>query len=339
MLENPRAERRSMRLDGYKVRYWFYDVDTRRKPLLVMVHGFRGDHHGLQLIADALRDRYHVVIPDLPGFGLSEPFPEGHGTDSLHNVNNYVRFLRQFIERLTDGAVNPQADHGLALLGHSFGSVIAAHLAAEHPHMVQRLILINPISQPALTSDNAVASSIADAYYSLGAKLPFGLGDKLLRSNAATDVMSREMTTTDDPDIREYILLQHRAYFGSYAQNRVIQEAYRASTEGTVAEVAPVLSMPVLMITGGKDPMGSPESQRRMAAWIPRRRHEDFPETGHLIHYEKATEVAHLVDDFLTGPAPEPVEIHDHLPSLDTATPNTSQLTQLLPVVKRRKGH
>jgi pimeloyl-ACP methyl ester carboxylesterase len=32
-----------------------------------MIHGFRGDHHGLQLFADALPE-YRVIIPDLPGF-------------------------------------------------------------------------------------------------------------------------------------------------------------------------------------------------------------------------------------------------------------------------------
>ncbi|KAA9395076.1 alpha/beta hydrolase [Kocuria coralli] len=337
MLENPRAERRSMRMDGYKVRYWFYDVDTTRKPLVVMVHGFRGDHHGLQLIADALRDRYHVVIPDLPGFGRSEAFPADQGERSLHNVANYVAFLREFIERLTDGAIHPDADHGIALLGHSFGSVVAAHLAADYPAMVQRLILVNPISEPALAGDRVLASQVADTYYSLSRKLPFGLGDRLLRSDMVADIMSREMTTTEDPELREYIVNQHRAYFNSYAERRVITEAYLSSTSRTVAEVAPLLKMPVLLITGGKDPMGSPRSQRRMANWITRRREEAFPEVGHLIHYEKAYETAHLVDEFLTGPAPDPVEIHEELPSLDTAKPNTSQLTQLLPVVKRRR--
>lgn len=75
-MDDPYAERRSVVLDGYRVRYWFYDADKQRKPLLVMLHGFRGDHHGLQLIATALREKYHVVVPDLPGFGRSEPFPQ-----------------------------------------------------------------------------------------------------------------------------------------------------------------------------------------------------------------------------------------------------------------------
>ncbi|NKE10916.1 alpha/beta hydrolase, partial [Kocuria subflava] len=203
---------------------------------------------------------------DLRGFGRPGPSPreaegpaETGGADGAgrHNVANYVRFLRSFIQRLTDGAVNPESDHGVALLGHSFGSVVAAHLAAESPAMVQRLILVNPISEPALTSDRVWASQVADTYYSLGSKLPFGLGDKLLRSNTATDIMSRELTTTQDPELREYIVNQHRAYFGSYAEKRVIREAYVSSISRTVAEVGPPLTMPVLLITGGGGPVGA----------------------------------------------------------------------------------
>lgn len=330
MQQNPQAEQRSMRFDGYKTRYWFYDVDTRRKPLLVMVHGFRGDHHGLQLIADRLRDRYHVVIPDLPGFGRSEPFP-----DAPHDIDHYVGFLRGFITELTDGAVHPSAERGIILLGHSFGSVIAAHLAAESPAMVEHLLLINPICEPALTGSNAAATRVADAYYSMATRLPRALGERLLRSWTVSDLMSREMTESQDPEMRRYVENQHRAYFGTFADRRVIQEAYRASISGTVAEVAPLLSMPVLLVVGARDQLGSVDAQQRMASWIPRRRLEVFDDVGHLIHYEKPVETAELIDEFVRSPAPEPIEVHDELPPVDQARPNTSQFTQLLPIVHR----
>lgn len=332
MQQNPLAEQRSMRFDGYKTRYWFYDVDDRRKPLLVMVHGFRGDHHGLQLIADALREHYHVVIPDLPGFGRSEPFPE-----VPHDIPHYVAFLRRFITELTDGSVGPDSDRGIALLGHSFGSVIASHLAAESPVMVERLLLVNPISEPALSGPRAVASRAADAYYAIGSRLPSKLGGRFLRSTTITDLMTREMTVSRDPELREYVANQHRAYFGSFADRRVVAEAYRASVSRTVAEVAPLLKMPVLLVVGEQDPLGSVAAQKRMASWIRRRRLEILPEVGHLIHYEKPRETAELIHEFLTAPAPEPVELHDQMPSIDQARPNTSQFTQLLPIVGRRR--
>lgn len=332
MQQNPQAEQRSMRFDGYKARYWFYDVDRRRKPLIVMVHGFRGDHHGLQLIADRLRDRYHVVIPDLPGFGRSEPFPE-----APHDIAHYVEFLRGFITELTDGAVHPGADRGIVLLGHSFGSVIASHLAADSPAMVEHLLLVNPICEPALSGENAAASKVADAYYSVATRLPRALGTRLLRSHTVSDLMSREMTVSQDPELRRYVEHQHRAYFGTFADRRVIDEAYRASISRTVAEVAPLLSMPVLLVVGAQDQLGSVAAQERMASWIRRRRIEVLEDVGHLIHYEKPVETAELIDEFVQAPAPEPIEVHDELPRVDRAQPNTSQFTQLLPIVGRRR--
>ncbi|WHF23473.1 hypothetical protein QJS66_03810 [Kocuria rhizophila] len=67
-MDNPYAERRSVVLDGYRVRCWTYDADERRKPLLVGVTAC-GDHHGLQLIATALREKY-VVVRTCPAWPL-----------------------------------------------------------------------------------------------------------------------------------------------------------------------------------------------------------------------------------------------------------------------------
>lgn len=345
-LQNPYAERRSVVLGGpaapHKVRYWFYDVDRARKPLLVMVHGFRGDHHGLQLIAERLRHRYHVVVPDLPGFGRSEPFP-----DRPHDVAGYAQFLREFVEALTGGAVSgrppgdgaPREDPapGIALLGHSFGSVLAAHFAAAHPAMVERLVLVNPIAQPALEGPRAVLSRLTGLYYGLGRALPRGLGRRLLASGAITDAMSEVLTRSGDPAVRRYVRHQHRAYFSAFADRDVLLQAYRASVSHTVAEVAMQLSMPTLLVVGAEDDLGPVALQRRMASWIPRHRLEVLEGVGHLVHYEAPGRTAELVDDFLTAPAPEPVELHEELPAADLAAPNTSQLTRLLPVVRRRR--
>jgi pimeloyl-ACP methyl ester carboxylesterase len=353
---NPYAERRSVVLDGYKVRYWFYDVDRTRKPLVVMVHGFRGDHHGLQLIADRLRDRYHVVVPDLPGFGRSEPFP-----DRPHDVAGYAEFLRRFVEVLTAGAVHDrpapgstpgpgsgdekvvEADggpgRGIVLLGHSFGSVVAAHFAAAHPAMVERLVLVNPICEPALEGSRAALSRLTGTYYRLGRVLPAGLGRRLLASGAVTDGMSEVMTKSPDPGLRRYVRNQHRAYFSVFADRDVLMEAYEASVSHTVAEVAMQLTMPTLLVVGAEDELGSVPAQRRMASWIPRHRLEVLEGVGHLIHYEAPGRTAQLVDEFLTGPAPEPADappaLHEQLPPAGAAEPETAQFTGLQQVVRR----
>ncbi|WP_053004821.1 alpha/beta fold hydrolase [Kocuria sp. SM24M-10] len=322
-VETPYAERRSLVLDGHKVRYWFYDVDRAPKPLLVMVHGFRGDHHGLQLLADRLRSRYHVVVPDLPGFGRSERFP-----DRRHDVAGYVDFLRRFVEELTGGTVRDGGGRrGIVVLGHSFGSVVAAHFAAAHPGMVERLVLVNPICEPALEGGQALLSRLTVGYYRLGRVLPRRLGRRLLSSWWMTDAMTSVMTTSRDPRVRGYVRHQHRAYFSAFADRDVLLEAYEASASHTVAEVAMQLGMPTLLVVGAEDPLGSVAAQRRMASWVPRHRLEVLEGVGHLIHYEAPARTAELVHEFLTSPAPEPVELHEQLPAADLAGPDTGPFT------------
>ncbi len=330
-VQNPYAERRSLVLDGHKVRYWFYDVDRSPKPLLVLVHGFRGDHHGLQLLADRLRSRYHVVVPDLPGFGRSERFP-----DRRHDVTGYAEFLRRFVEALTDGTVHDGgARRGIVVLGHSFGSVVAAHFAAAHPSMVERLVLVNPICEPALEGGQALLSRLTAGYYRLGRVLPQQLGRRLLSSWLVTDAMSSVLTASEDPRVRGYVRHQHRAYFSSFADRDVLLEAYESSVSHTVAEVAMQLTMPTLLVVGAQDPLGSVAAQRRMASWVPRHRLEVLEGVGHLIHYEAPGRTAELVHEFLTSPAPEPVELHEQLPAADLASPNTTQFTGLQRIVRR----
>src|SRR3954470_8272537 len=98
-------------LDGGTVAFWTYEplqVTPETRTILV-VHGFRGDHHGLLRVADQLTDM-RLVMPDLPGFGGSAPFPAGG-----HSVPAYGRFLSSFMAALGLGA-------DTVLLGHSFGS-------------------------------------------------------------------------------------------------------------------------------------------------------------------------------------------------------------------------
>ena len=329
-VDNPYAERRSVQLDGYKVRYWFYDADKNHKPLLVMFHGFRGDHHGLQLIATELREKYHVVVPDLPGFGRSEPFPERE-----HSIPNYVDFARDFITGLTDGAVSPDSDSGIIVAGHSFGSIIASHFAVAYPSMVRRLVLINPICEPALDGQHKGLTKLTEFYYGVGKKLPRVLGSKLLSSGSVVKLMTDVMVKSKDPEVKKYALRQHESYFSTFANRDVLHEAYQASISGTVAEVAMQLAMPTLLIVGAEDDLGSVQSQETMASWIRSHRLEIIPETGHLNHSEAPQLAAEYIDDFLSSPAPEPLDVHAELPLADTTESTPDQLTGMTPIIRQ----
>jgi pimeloyl-ACP methyl ester carboxylesterase len=86
-----------------------------------------------------------VIVPDLPGFGRSEALPGTHDTAA------YARFVLHSLEAL---GLGPET----VLLGHSFGSVIAARFAAEHPGRTAALVLVNPICEPPLRRAGRLAS-------------------------------------------------------------------------------------------------------------------------------------------------------------------------------------
>jgi 2-hydroxy-6-oxonona-2,4-dienedioate hydrolase len=98
---------------------------------LVFVHGLIVSSRYLLPIAAELADQAPVLVPDLPGFGLSAKPPQPPG-----------------LERLADAVVETTAAAGFerfALLGNSFGAQIAAEAALRHPERVERLVLMSPI--------------------------------------------------------------------------------------------------------------------------------------------------------------------------------------------------
>ena len=294
-------------------RYWQYGEGMGSGSFpegcypVLLVHGFRGDHHGLEIIANYLLKlipNVSIISPDLPGFGRSADLPESApGEDS---IDAYVAWLQDFVER-----TNPLG-LPLHLVGHSFGSILTSAFAAAHPASLARLSLINPISEPALEGRQRVTSRLASLYYRAGAALPEKIGYPLLRSQLITRASSEVMMRTKDRAMRRFINGQHAAYFGSFGSRRGVLSAYEASIAHTAAEYAAAIRVPVQMLVAEDDDLGTPETARAMYATLtsrnlpapsaaPRERLDMIPEVGHLIHYETPRRAAELIADFAAG--------------------------------------
>lgn len=294
-------------------RYWQYGEGMGSGSFpegcypVLLVHGFRGDHHGLEIIANYLLKlipNVSIISPDLPGFGRSGDLPENALDED--SIDAYVAWLQDFVER-----TNPL---GLPLhvVGHSFGSILTSAFAAAHPASLARLSLINPISEPALEGRQRVTSRLASLYYRAGAALPEKIGYPLLRSQLITRLSSEVMMRTKDRAMRRFINGQHAAYFGSFGSRRGVLSAYEASIAHTAAEYAAAIQVPVQMLVAEDDDLGTPETARAMYATLtsrnlpapsaaPRERLDMIPEVGHLIHYETPHLAAELIADFATG--------------------------------------
>ncbi|MEC5149659.1 alpha/beta hydrolase [Cryobacterium sp. GrIS_2_6] len=274
---------------GTDTRYWEYG-DPAATTTIVMVHGFRGDHHGLEPVVAQLAG-YRILSPDLPGFGESAAL-----TTLGHDVPGYSEWLRSFVS-----AVAPTGR--TVILGHSFGSIIvAAAVVGGLPADV--VVLVNPIAAPALSGPRGILTRFAVFYYWSAAALPERLGFALLRNRVIVRVMSIAMAKTRDPALRRWIHNQHDRYFSAFSDRRVVLEAFRASVGSDVSEFAARIPQRTLLIAADKDDITPVEAQYRLRALFPDARLYVIPNVGHLIHYEVPAEAAEQLRRFLDEAAP-----------------------------------
>ena len=273
---------------GFSTAWWSYGPTTG--PIdIVMVHGFRGDHHGLEPFVAMLGESFRIVVPDLPGFGDSDELPDN--SSETAKIDGYARWLREFL-------VTVGADSSTTVLGHSFGSIVVAAAFAQGLKQ-SRCILVNPIAANALAGPRGVLTRLAVWYYKLSARLPERLGQSFLRNRAIVRVMSSTMAKTKDRDLRRWIHGQHDSYFSSFASRDSVLHAFQASVQHDVSEFADTLPRGTLLIVAERDDITALHEQRALAGRIADSQLHVVPDVGHLVHYEAPAIAATAISSYV----------------------------------------
>ena len=277
------AVRHTAEIDGKLCVYYEYPSIGNSDKTLVMIHGYRGNHRGLQAIAAGLT-KYRVIIPDLPGFGESEHLK------TTHSIQAYSDWLHKFLGvlQLTDKA---------HLMGHSFGSLVVGFYSTQHTPI--SVSLVNPVSSPALEGQRAALTNLTKLYYSLASALPNALGQWLLRSKLAVMVMSVVMAKTKQRTLRRWIHSQHLANFSDFANVAVATEGYEASISMDLSKLAGLISSPVLVVAATLDDVTDINTQRRVSEMYPNSTYREIQGVGHLVHYEAPDQAARFITEFL----------------------------------------
>src|SRR5215813_7650490 len=117
-------------VDGSKI--FYREAGSKTAQSILLLHGFPTSSHMFRNLIPALADRYHVVAPDLPGFGFSDA-PErkqfGYTFDRLAKV----------IDRFTETI-------GLdryAMYIFDYGAPVGLRLALAHPERITAIISQN----------------------------------------------------------------------------------------------------------------------------------------------------------------------------------------------------
>ena len=279
------VERREVEVAGAKTAYWVYGPHDS-STTVIAVHGFRGEHHGLEPVLAYLPE-VRVIAPDLPGFGETPPLP-----GRTHDLAAYTDWLKDFAAAVAPGAV---------ILGHSFGSIVTSAAVADGLE-TPRLILINPIGAPALEGPKGLMTRLAVWYYDLGAALLARLGTALLRNRLIVRIMSITMAKTKDRALRRFVHDQHDTYFSDFADRDVLRDAFVASVSHDVRVFAPQIDAPTLLVAAQKDDITPIAAERHLVTLFPNASLVEIADVGHLIHYETPAEAAGAIRRFLRVP-------------------------------------
>lgn len=267
-------------LYGSTTRYWDYGP-LHAARTIVVCHGYRGDHHGLEPVVAKLPG-IRIISPDLPGFGQSTPM-----TTLAHSIDGYARWFTAFVEAMG-------LQHAV-VLGHSFGSIVTAHAVAGGL-ATPALILVNPIaSDPAKVG----GAGVTRLYYGLARRLPERIGRALLAAPLIVTVMSRTLVKTPDRALRRWIHQEHHRYFSGFSDVRTVAEGFDASLSRQVGDAAPGVTVPTLLIAGAVDHIAPVAGARETVRRFPDARLVELPAVGHLIHYEAADGAAAAITAFL----------------------------------------
>ncbi len=134
-------------LDGMEVHYRDEGPSEQNIPI-VLIHGTGSSLHTFDDWVEELKNDYRVIRMDLPGYGLTGPFPNRD-----YSIKAYVAFLKNFLdEKGIDKCI---------LGGNSLGGEISWRFALEYPQWVDKLILIDAVGYPYESESEPAAFTIA----------------------------------------------------------------------------------------------------------------------------------------------------------------------------------
>jgi len=265
---------------GSRVQYWH--SKPRPGGLLIALHGLGADHRGLLDMLAHPADRT-IVVPDLPGFGASEPLRQPHTLD------NYAAFIDALRRHL--------GVESAYVTGHSLGASIALVHAARFPGTVRRLVLFNPVSEAGRPT-----ARLGKAYYVVGARLHSPLDRWWLTSKVAVRIADSFVIRTRDRARRRAIL----AYdYDTYrrADLRAVKESFLSYYDTPFTAYAARITAPTLFVTGRHDQLAPPAAVGRLQSNAPDSALAVIEQAGHLFPAEQPAHAGGLLNRFLTPDA------------------------------------
>lgn len=113
---------------------WRHETGPSGAPVVLLLHGGGVGAWMWRDQVDALRDTYRVIAPDLPGHD--------------HSADVTLTTTGQIVAQLADLLREAADTRDVTVVGFSFGAQLAVALAAAHPDLVARVVVVSALVEP-----------------------------------------------------------------------------------------------------------------------------------------------------------------------------------------------
>jgi pimeloyl-ACP methyl ester carboxylesterase len=271
-------------VDGRQVHY--LEWGDRRHPPVLCLHGGGQTAYMYEELGSALRHRYHVLAPDLPNHGDSDPLP-----DDLWGREPLAETIPPLLETF--------GFERCVFIGASLGGLTTLAVVAKHPELVAGVVLIDighRLQEEGVRkiidfmSQRESFGSLEEAADYIGQYLPY-------RKSFRPESLTRNLRQRPDG----------RWVWKHSMGRRIQQRAEEAGDEANnwqrimegVAEDAAGIDVPVLILRGGSSDVLSGDAADELLEILKHGRLETIERAGHLAAGDNPHSTVSLVTSFL----------------------------------------
>jgi pimeloyl-ACP methyl ester carboxylesterase len=272
-------------VDGSKI--FYREAGPKDSPTILLLHGFPTSSHMFRNLIPALTDRYHVVAPDLPGFGFSDA-PD----------RKQFRYTFEQLAKAIDSFTQTIGLERYAIYVFDYGAPVGLRLALAHPERITAIISQNgnayeeglsqgwnPIQKywKEPTAGNRAALRDFLTPEATKSQYVYGVKDETLLAPEAYALDSALLARPGNDEIQLDLFLDYASNVALYPK---FQEYFRTKQP------------PLLAVWGQSDPFFLPPGAEAFKRDNPSAEVR-FYDTGHFALETHAEEIASAIQDFL----------------------------------------
>ena len=262
-------------IDGMQV---YYRSVGKGDPI-ILLHNANSSMHTWSAWVDTLSTKYKVIVPDLPGNGLTGPHSRGS-----YSLFMYTGFVDSFAQ-----ALNVKQFH---LAGNGLGAQIAWFYAAEHPEKIKKLILLDApgFETPSVTIwDQFAQTPVVNRLY-------WYLSPPILTELRLDRIYADDNLVTDSLIERHFDLMRRKGNRKAYTDRAAVSE-----NSPPALDLIKKITAPTLVMWGAEDAIISPSFAYEFHKKLRNAELRIYNNTGHWPQEESPAETATDAFSFLNG--------------------------------------